>query len=89
MLWHELAHADRGDEHCSPKTDRLVNREAARLALPDIKAVAAALLWSGDINEQADELKTMPALLRTRLEHLHPSERGYLLRRLSMKEYTA
>lgn len=88
VLWHELVHADRGDEHCSPKTDGLVTREAARRAIA-VDELADAMLWSDHPAEQADQLKVTEALLQVRLEHLHPSERGYLQRRLSMKEHTA
>jgi hypothetical protein len=88
-LWHELVHAERGDEHCNPKTERNhVDREAARRAI-DLYDLADALLWSNYLGEQADQLKTTEHLLRIRLEHLHPSERGYLRRRLEQREGAA
>lgn len=89
VLWHELVHAERGDEHCSDKTERCrIDREAARRAI-DLYDLADAMCWSEHHDEQADQLKVTPHLLRVRLDSLHPSERGYLTRRLSMKERTA
>jgi hypothetical protein len=88
-LWHELVHADRGDEQCCEKTERLyIDKQAARLAI-DVTSLAEALLWSDDPSEQADQLKTTEQLLAVRLQYLHPSERGYLQRRIAMKESPA
>jgi hypothetical protein len=87
-LWHELVHADRGDESCSQKGEDRVTRAAARLAihLPDL---ADAILWSDHADERADQLKVTRELLDARLGSLHPAEQGYLRRHLSMKEHTA
>lgn len=88
-LWHELQHADRGDEHSCDKTERLyIDKHAARQAIP-LDDLADALLWSEHPSERADQLKTTEYLLQVRLDHLHPSERGFLLRRMSRKESTA
>lgn len=87
-LWHELVHAERGDQHCDDKTERVVERDAARLAI-DVHALADALLWSAHPAEVADQLKVTEDLLTVRLRHLHPAERGYLRRRMSTREETA
>lgn len=88
-LWHELCHADRGDEPGHElDSERRTVREAARRAI-GVHDLADALLWSEHPAEQADQLKVTEDLLAARLEHLHPAERGYLRRRLSMKEQSA
>lgn len=82
---HELIHAERGDTTCDPS----VHREAAR-RLIDLEALGEALATYGeDAAQVADELWVDEDTLRTRLQHLHPSERGYLRRRLAMREETA
>ena len=87
VLWHELVHADRGDtEGCSD--ERTCIRDAAREAIA-VEDLANVVCWSEDAHERADELKVTVELLDARMDHLHPSERGYLQRRLSMKEHTA
>lgn len=89
VLWHEIVHLERGDEHCDRRTERnRIEREAARRAI-DIEELADALLWSDQPSEVADQLKVTEDLLQLRLRHLHPSERGYLRRRQSMKEQSA
>lgn len=92
-LWHELVHADRGDEW--PCDERLHERQeawcakqAARKAIL-IEDLADALLWSPHLDEQADQLKTTRETLQIRLHHLHPSERHYLRRRLDLRELGA
>jgi Zn-dependent peptidase ImmA (M78 family) len=88
-LWHELLHAERGDDVCSDKTERNhVDRAAARRAI-DVECLADALLWSSYPAEIADQLKVTEAMLAQRLEHLHPAERGYLRRRLAGREHVA
>jgi hypothetical protein len=90
-LWHELVHADRGDEHChawGARQERGCIREAARRAIP-VKALANALVWSNDPHEVADELKTTTELLLARQLHLHPAERGYITRRRAAREDAA
>lgn len=90
-LWHELVHADRGDEHCghlAGKQERWCVREAARRAI-DIYSLAEAFLWSEQLDEVADDLKVTRELLQTRLEYLHPAERGYLRQRLLAREGVA
>lgn len=79
VLWHELVHARRGDEVCTPKTDASVDREAARRAMPTNDLVEA-FRGARSYAEVADTLKTTVRLLRVRLETLHPAERAALIR---------
>lgn len=83
---HELIHAERGDTMC----DWRVHRDAARLLI-DMHDLGEALAMYGeqDPTSVAEELWVDEDTLRARLDHLHPSERGYLRRRLSMREHTA
>jgi len=82
---HEQIHAERGDTDCHPR----VHREAAR-RLIDIHALAeAAVFYGDDLAQVAEQLWVDGETLRARLDHLHPSERGYLQRRLAMKENSA
>lgn len=84
-LTHELLHAERGDTTCDWRT----HRDAARLLI-DLDRLGEALAFYGDdLTQLAEELWVDEDTLRTRLQHLHPSERGYLLRRLSVKEHSA
>lgn len=90
-LWHELVHADRGDEPCGIYDDRQdasCTKEAARRAIP-LRALADALIWSDCAYEVADELKTTTELLLARVNHLHPAERGYLAQRLRSRDGVA
>ncbi|MCW2545387.1 MAG: hypothetical protein JWM40_2939 [Frankiales bacterium] len=93
-LWHELVHAERGDEHCEGRDhlrqEARCHREAARRSI-DLRDLADAMCWSDDEHEQADQLKTTVEYLRIRLDprHLHPAERAYLRRQLEMKEQSA
>lgn len=87
-LWHELCHADRGEEHADAKDESRVEREAARRAIP-IGVLADAVRWSDDVHEVADDCKTTVEQLRVRLDSLHPSERGLLVRARAMREETA
>lgn len=81
-LTHELIHAERGDVDC----DGQVHREAAR-RLIDVRALGEAIAFHGaDLVHVADELWVDVDTLTTRLEHLHPAERGYLKARLERIE---
>lgn len=84
VIEHERHHVLRGPvpPHLREREERAVEREAARLLLPDISVVADALVWAQNLEEAADELWVDVAMLRCRLASLHPSERGYLSRRL-------
>lgn len=82
---HELLHVERGPV---PMTlagmeEERVRRETARMMLPDVRAMGEALAWAHDEHEAADELGVDVPVLRYRLRHLHPAERGYLAGRLA------
>ena len=84
--WHEAIHARRGDTSCHPSVHRQVARD-----LITVHELAAALL----VHEESDHEALAETLwvdvdtYVTRINHLHPSERGYLRRRLSMREASA
>ena len=85
-LAHELVHAERRDEPCGSlvldlRQESVVSKLAARRLIP-VKALGEALAWSRDIDEVADELWVDVDTLRTRLNHLHPAERAFLLQRI-------
>ena len=82
---HELLHVERGPVPLTlaGREEERVRRETARVMLPDVKAVGEALAWAHSEAEAADELGVDVAVLRYRLRHLHPAERGYLAARLA------
>lgn len=82
---HECLHVERGPvlTTLAAREELRVEKETARLLLPDVHRVGDALAWAHDLREAADELWVDEQLLRCRLEHLHPAERGYLKRRLT------
>lgn len=82
---HESEHVRRGPVPAwlQPREEREVDRISARRLLPDIRAVGEALAWAHNVAEAADELWVDEDTLHARLEHLHPSERAYLCRRLA------
>lgn len=88
-LLHELLHLDNGPQPfgLKAKEEEAVRRETARVMLPDIRAVGEAIAWAHTPMEAAEELGVDLYVLRKRLRHLHPSERGYLERRLADAEY--
>lgn len=81
---HELLHLERGPVPIADaaREEEAVRRETARRMLPDIKPVAEAIAWASCMEECADDLGVDVAVLRYRLAHLHPAERGYLRTRL-------
>lgn len=81
---HECLHIERGPvlTTLAAREELRVEKETARLLLPDVHEVGDALAWAHNLTEAADELWVDEQLLRCRLEHLHPSERHYLRRRL-------
>jgi hypothetical protein len=92
-MTHELVHRRRGHSQCATpdlerKQERACDQETARLLVP-LEQLADAMLWGCCIAEWADELWVDEPTLQTRLDHLHPSERGFLQRRIAMKESTA
>lgn len=84
-LQHELIHLERGPVPSGwvSQDEERVRRETARRMLPDMHPLGEALAWAHDEHEAADELGVDVQVLRYRLRHLHPAERGYLLRRLA------
>jgi hypothetical protein len=83
-LTHELLHLERGPALSTTKhqDEERVRRETARRMIPDVRILGEALAWALDEHECADELGVDVPVLRYRLRHLHPAERGYLCRRL-------
>lgn len=85
-LAHELAHIDLGHTSgCTAREDAAADQLAAR-RLITLDALADALAWSRSPEEAAEELWVDVATLRTRLEHLHPSERGHVRARLAARD---
>lgn len=82
---HETQHILRGPapEGMEEREEEVVDRIAARLLLPDVRAVGDALAWSPDLYVAASELWVDEFILGSRLRHLHASERAFLKRRLS------
>lgn len=83
-ILHECLHVERGPalDTLSAREELRVERVAARLLMPDIRIVGEALAWGRDLAEAAWELSVDEAMLRCRLETLHPAEHHYLRRRL-------
>jgi hypothetical protein len=89
-ITHEIIHMERGDTcGSSDAIEAAVRRETARRLIRLGDLVDAVLFHGEDCTGLADELWVDDETLLTRLQYLHPSERGYLLRRTSMKEHTA
>lgn len=82
---HELFHLDRGPAPDDPvlvaREELAVERLAARALIP-LRPLGEALAWSRFAPVVADVLWVDEQLLDARLDHLHPSERAYLHRRL-------
>jgi hypothetical protein len=88
---HELVHAELGHRgHCDGKADLRVHKEASR-RLISIYALGEAIVIYGEQDREAlaDELWVDVDTLRTRMDWLHPAERGYLRRRLERREMGA
>lgn len=81
---HECLHVERGPSlnTLQEREELRVDRETARLLMPDVKVVGEALAWARDLDEAAWELSVDQAALVVRLQNLHPAERAYLKRRL-------
>jgi hypothetical protein len=73
---HEIVHIERGwvQEHCADLEDEQVDRIVAR-RLISFERLMDACRWARNIHELADELWVDEETVRTRLAHLHPSER--------------
>lgn len=90
-ITHEMIHVERGHTGCCDvKAEARVRREAAR-RLITVAALGEAMAFYGEHDHEAlaDELWVDLDTLQTRLNHLHPSERGYLRRRLERREIGA
>lgn len=85
---HELAHVDLGDVHMEGRAGRRNEDAADQLAarrlivLDDLLAV----IHSPDHATAASDLDVTEHILRVRLRHLHPAERGAVQRARSMRE---
>lgn len=85
-LAHELAHLELGHvDGCTAREDAAADQLAAR-RLITLEALADAVAWARSIEEAADELWVDAATLRTRLDHLHPSERAHLRARMAARD---
>lgn len=82
---HELEHIRRGplptDPVLAAREEAAIDQAVAR-RLVTLDALAAALAWSSDPHEVAEELWVDVPTLLTRIHHLHPSERAYLNQKL-------
>lgn len=83
-LQHELEHVESGPVPAGlrEKDEERVRRLTALRMIPDIRPVGDALAWALSGEEAADELGVDLDVLTYRLRHLHPTERGWLMRRL-------
>lgn len=85
-ILHEVLHAERGPtlDTLAEREELRVRKETARLLLPNISEIGDALAWAScRVREAADELGVDAGVLWDRLDHLHPSERHSLTRRLA------
>lgn len=84
---HETAHIEAGPPApgLRERQELQVRRTTCRRLLPNVHAIADALVWSrGDVHQAADELWVDVATLQDRLEFMtHPAEREILRRRLA------
>lgn len=83
VLAHELRHHHYGDVWPAMAwQEKRADREAARLLI-DIELLGdAAVIHANHFAAVARELRVTHPILRCRMDNLHPSERGYLRRRL-------
>lgn len=88
-LAHELVHLERGDT-CAlpPREEQAVHAEAARrlIALTDL---AAAMAWTQDVRELADELWVDEPTMQTRLEQLDGYEHEQIRKIIAAREGAA
>lgn len=80
VVLHELIHEERGIPHSEdPREECAVEQEVAR-RLVSLDVLSDAVRWSQDIHEVADACWVTPDVLRTRWQHLQPTERHHLSR---------
>jgi hypothetical protein len=82
---HETEHILRGPAPAGhlAREERVVDHNAARKLLPDVRVIGEALAWAHSLSEAAEELWVDETTLGARLDGLHPAERHYLHRRLA------
>jgi hypothetical protein len=82
-LWHEIVHAERGDTACTgwvaSDTERRVEREAARRAMP-LAVMERRLALATDWHDFVWHMKVPERWVRFRLSHARPAERARLER---------
>jgi Zn-dependent peptidase ImmA (M78 family) len=84
-LAHELAHIELGHTGgCTHREDRAADQIAARRLIP-LDRLADALTWARSLEEAAEELWVDVAMLRARLDGLHPPEERYLTARITAR----
>jgi Zn-dependent peptidase ImmA (M78 family) len=83
-LTHAIAHIDLAHRRLDDKSEAAAVRYAAKMLI-DLEPLSAALSMSeGQITpDAADALGVDEQTLMARLQHLHPGERGYLMRELA------
>ena len=88
---HETQHIIRGPVpgHMEAREEAAVDRNVARLLIPDVRVLADTLAWSATVGEAASELWVDPETLQVRLTSLHPAERAYLRLRLDEESHHA
>ena len=91
-LWHELVHAERGDPECTgwvrSATERSVDREAARRAMP-IVVMERRLAVATDWDDFVWHMKVPEWWVRFRLALARPAERVRLERACPWSDGTA
>ena len=78
---HELEHFDIPTPRnpvLVARLERQIDQRVARLLIP-LDRLGDALAWAHSLTEAAEELWVDEDTLRTRLEHLHPAERAYII----------
>jgi Zn-dependent peptidase ImmA (M78 family) len=88
VLCHELRHATAGDvrtlcDRVNLRQEQRADQDAARLLIHLDDLARALAVHDEHLSAAAVELRVSDAMLRVRLQHLHPSERHYLTRRLT------
>jgi hypothetical protein len=82
-LWHEIVHAERGDTACAgwvaSDTERRVEREAARRAMP-LPVMERRLALATDWDDFVWHMKVPERWVRFRLSQARPAERARLER---------
>ena len=91
-LWHELVHAERGDSECTgwvrSATERRVEREAARRAMP-IVVMEHRLAVASDWDDFVWHMKVPERWVRFRIALTRPTERARLERACPWSDRTA